>query len=91
MNRLPGRPIFISDNNGFDWQFVNYYFYLYMETNPFGYSSRNLGDLYKGLVGTTKKNFTHLRQTKHTHNALDDAIGNVEAFEHIVRNMGLEV
>jgi hypothetical protein len=21
-----GRPVFVSDNNGFDWQFINWYF-----------------------------------------------------------------
>src|SRR5687768_424817 len=25
------RPIFISDNNGFDWSFINYYFHRYMK------------------------------------------------------------
>ncbi len=22
-----GRPVFVSDNNGFDWQFINWYFH----------------------------------------------------------------
>src|SRR5262245_58626342 len=60
--------IFISDNNGFDWQFINYYFHHFLENNPFGHSSTNLGSLYKGLVKDTSLNFKHLRQTKHTHN-----------------------
>src|SRR5688500_8448262 len=25
-----GTPLFISDNNGFDWQFVNYYFHHFL-------------------------------------------------------------
>src|SRR5258707_13017998 len=36
-----GQPRFISDNNGFDWQFVNYYFWKYLNRNPFGHSSTN--------------------------------------------------
>src|SRR5580698_2882791 len=36
------RPIFISDNNGFDWSFINYYFHRFTAGNPFGYSSQNL-------------------------------------------------
>ena len=74
-----GRPIFISDNNGFDWQFVNFYFHAVMDTNPFGHSSRNLQDLYKGMTKNMRKNCKHLRKTKHTHHPVDDAMGNVEA------------
>jgi DNA polymerase III epsilon subunit-like protein len=73
------KPIFISDNNGFDWQFINYYFHIFLCTNPFGYSSMNLGSFYKGLALDVFVNFKHLRNTKHSHNALDDAIGNAEA------------
>jgi DNA polymerase III epsilon subunit-like protein len=81
---VPGRPIFISDNNGFDWQFVNWYCHHFLGDNPFGYSSQNLGSLYKGLVRDLRASFKHLRSTKHTHNALDDAMGNAEALLRIV-------
>src|SRR4051812_48732196 len=30
-----GRPVFISDNNGFDWQFINWYFHHFIGRNPF--------------------------------------------------------
>ena len=73
------QPRFISDNNGFDWQFVNYYFWKYLNRNPFGYSSQNLGSLYKGMKRDTRQNFKHLRKTAHTHNPVDDARGNAEA------------
>jgi len=79
-NVSEGRPMFISDNNGFDWQFINYYFHHFLGVNPFGHSSTNLGSLYKGLVKDVWKSFKFLRETPHTHNALDDAIGNAEAF-----------
>lgn len=85
------KPMLISDNNGFDWQFVNYYFHRYVEKNPFGHSSTNLGSLYKGLVKDMTQNFKHLRKTKHTHNPVDDARGNAEAFLHMHDNMGLIV
>ena len=74
-----GRPFFISDNNGFDWQFINWYFHHFVGSNPFGHSSTNLGSLYKGMVKDTFKNFKHLRKTKHTHHPVDDAKGNAEA------------
>ncbi len=85
------RPIFISDNNGFDWQFINFYFHHFLGDNPFGYSSTNLGSLYKGLIKDTFKNFKHLRKTTHTHNPVDDALGNAEALLHMKREMGLHI
>ena len=86
-----GRPVFVSDNNGFDWQFINWYFHAFLGKNPFGHSSMNLGSLYKGLVKDTKQNFKHLRQTKHTHNPVDDARGNAEALLHLRDAFGLKI
>lgn len=85
------RLLFISDNNGFDWQFINYYFHHFLGNNPFGYSSTNLGSLYKGLVKDTVQNFKHLRKTTHTHNPIDDVIGNAEALLQMKREMSLRI
>lgn len=85
-----GRPIFISDNNGFDWMFVCWYFHHFLGRNPFGFSSQNLGSLYKGMVADTFKNFKHLRKTKHTHNPVDDALGNAEALLKM-KELGLKI
>lgn len=76
-----GRAVFLSDNNGFDWQFVNYYCHYYLGDNPFGFSSRRIGDFYAGLVKDWRSasKWKHLRTTAHTHDALDDAKGNAEA------------
>ncbi|MCX7049936.1 MAG: 3'-5' exoribonuclease [Candidatus Sumerlaeota bacterium] len=74
-----GRPIFVSDNEGFDWQFVNYYFHHFLGANPFGHSATNLSSMYRGLTRDASRYFSHLRVTKHTHNPLDDARGNAEA------------
>jgi hypothetical protein len=35
-----GRPIFVSDNVVFDWQFINYYFHRFVGRNPFGFSEQ---------------------------------------------------
>ena len=86
-----GRPMFIADNNGFDWQFINWYFHHFLGANPFGYSSTNLGSLYKGMKMSMRENFKRLRKTKHTHNPVDDAMGNAEAFLHMVEKMGLKI
>ena len=85
-----GRTLFISDNNGFDWQFINWYFHHFLGQNPFGFSSTNLGSLYKGLQKDTFANFKHLRKTKHTHHPVDDARGNGEALLQM-QGMGLKI
>lgn len=86
-----GKPIFISDNNGFDWMFINWYFHHFTGQNPFGYSSQNLGSLYKGLVKDTSVNFKHLRKTMHTHDPVDDARGNAEALLELQQTHGLKI
>jgi DNA polymerase III alpha subunit (gram-positive type) len=85
-----GRALFVSDNNGFDWQFINWYFWHFTGENPFGHSSTNLGSLYKGLVKDTFQNFTHLRKSAHTHHPVDDARGNAEALL-AMKEMGLKI
>lgn len=85
------RPVFISDNNGFDWMFVCWYFHHFTGSNPFGHSSQNLGSLYKGMEKDMFKNFKHLRQTKHTHHPVDDAKGNAEALLTMKRELGLKI
>jgi len=86
-----GRAMFISDNNGFDWQFINWYFHHFTGANPFGYSSANLGSLYKGIVRDTTQNFKHLRKTRHTHHPVDDAKGNAEALLALQKEFGLKI
>jgi hypothetical protein len=85
-----GRPYFVSDNTGFDWQFINWYFWRFTGGNPFGHSSTHLGSLYKGMVKDTFQNFKHLRKTAHTHHPVDDAKGNAEALLEMKR-MGLKI
>jgi len=93
VNEVSGgrQPMFISDNNGFDWQFINWYFHHFLGKNPFGHSSTNLGSLYKGVVRDMFVNFKHLRKTKHTHNPVDDVRGNAEALLRIKEEFGLEI
>src|SRR5262249_7214020 len=88
---VSGQPMFISDNNGFDWQFINWYFHHFLGANPFGHSSTNLGSLYKGVVRDMSRNFKHLRKTAHTHHPVDDARGNAEALLEIIQQYELRV
>ena len=87
-----GRPVFVSDNVAFDWQFINYYFHRFIGRNPFGFSGRRIGDLYAGLVKDASKatEWKKYRVTKHTHNPVDDAKGNAEALKKI-KELGLKI
>jgi DNA polymerase III epsilon subunit-like protein len=87
-----GRPVFVSDNLAFDWQFINYYFHHFLGRNPFGFSGRLIGDLYAGLrkdayQGNDWKKF---RITRHSHDPVDDARGNAEALKKF-REFGLRI
>jgi len=85
-----GRPIFIADNNGFDWSWINYYFHYYVGENPFGYSSRRISDLWCGYTNDLYARWKYFRKTKHTHNPVDDAKGNAEAL-YEMKKKGLKI
>lgn len=82
-----GRPVLVSDNNMFDGMFMAYYFELAGLDNPFGFSSRRIGDLYAGTKGDARKHadWKSLRTVVHDHNALNDAKGNAGAIVEIAR------
>lgn len=86
-----GRPVMWSDNNAFDWQFVNFYLHYFTGENPFGYSSRRIGDVYSGLVCDPYSKWKCLRKTKHTHHPVDDAKGNAEVLLHLHDAYGYKV
>jgi len=87
------RPVFVSDNLAFDWQFINYYFHAFLGSNPFGFSGRRIGDLYSGLVKDmwAASAWKKLRKTAHTHNPVDDAKGNAEALLTFAREHNLRL
>lgn len=83
LNSLNVQPIFIADNPGFDFAFVNYYFHTFIGSNPFGFSSRRIGDLFCGAERNLWTSWKQHRSTKHTHKAIDDAVGNAEALLYL--------
>lgn len=91
LNRMRGddRLIFLSDNNGFDWAYINYYCWKFLGYNPFGHSSNNIANVFGGLHKNLRKNIRNLRKTPHTHNPVDDAKGNAEAVMRMVNEYGL--
>lgn len=75
---------FISDNAGFDWSFVNYYFHYYLEHNPFGFSCDSLTSIYKGIDKKTNASFKYLRpKGMKNHHALDDARANAVVIQKL--------
>ncbi len=80
-------PIFVSDNPAFDWQWINDYFWKLIGKNPFGYSGRRIGDFYAGLIGNfmNSQGWKRLRVTPHDHHPVNDAMGNLEAFERLLK------
>ena len=87
-----GRPVFVSDNPAFDWQWMNYYMHHFLGRNCFGFSARRIGDLYAGFKrrASAATEWKRLRKTKHTHNPVDDAKGNAEALL-AMKEMGLHL
>ena len=79
-----GRPTLISDNNGYDAAWVNYYTHTYLGNNPFGFSSRRISDLICGMELDMRYNWKKYRQTTHDHNPVNDAKGNAEALLHFL-------
>jgi len=87
LKRVAGsHPIFVSDNPAYDWQWINFWFHCILGRNPFGYSARRIGDFYAGLEGNfhLSNRWKTLRITKHDHNPVNDAMGNVEAFTRML-------
>ena len=85
LGQFGSRPTFWSDNPAFDWQWINWLFHSNDVRNPFGFSARRIGDLFAGCNKNIKDHtsWKRFRVTAHTHDPLDDARGNLEAFLHI--------
>jgi hypothetical protein len=81
------RPVFVSDNPAYDWQWIAGLFDRAGLENPFGYSGRRISDFWAGLQGnwTDTQSWKKYRRTKHDHHPVNDAMGNVEAFDRILQ------
>lgn len=89
LSSFPKPWVLWSDNNQFDGMFVAYYTNKFLGSNPFGYSSRRISDLACGANKDLHYSWKHLRKTRHTHNPVDDATGNVEALKIILDSNGI--
>lgn len=81
------RAVMVSDNPAFDFMWIADGFWRHLGRNPFGHSARRISDFYAGLTGdfhNTQK-WKRLRITPHDHNPVHDALGNVEAFDRMLK------
>lgn len=90
---VDGRPVFVSDNPAYDFQWVNAWFDKANMDNPFGHSGRRISDFWAGLERkwSDTQSWKRFRVTPHDHNPVNDAMGNVEAFEHLLSLHSLAV
>lgn len=83
---VPGRPVFVSDNPAYDFMWMAFYTDKYLGDQLFGHSGRRISDFWAGVNqnwSETQK-WKRYRKTKHDHNPVNDALGNVEAFKTII-------
>ena len=90
--RLPGKkPIFVAFNAGFDWMFVNSYFYRYLGRNPFGHAALDMKAFFMGLTGSRWADTGMLHAARRyeceiqlTHHALQDAQDQARLFQKML-------
>lgn len=86
---VKGRPVLVSDNPAYDFMWIAALFDKAGMANPFGHSGRRISDFWAGVQGnwSDTQSWKKFRKTRHDHNPVNDAMGNVEAFEHILSLM----
>lgn len=84
------QPVLYSDNNGFDASWINFYLLDQVGENPFGWSSRRIGDLFCGFYNDPHYRWKKHRKTKHDHHPVSDAKGNAEALLYLI-NQGFKL
>lgn len=86
-SNVKSRPVMVSDNPAYDFMWMAYYFDKTLGFNPLGHSARRISDFWAGLNmdwSNTQK-WKHFRITKHDHNPVNDSMGNVEAFDRLIK------
>ncbi|EQD58317.1 Exonuclease RNase T and DNA polymerase III [mine drainage metagenome] len=93
VNEVKGdmKPVFVSFGT-FDWMFTKWYLERFGYGNLFGLNGIDMKSYYMGMGSTEWSETTKARmptaikpRTKHTHNALHDAIEQAELFENMLR------
>jgi hypothetical protein len=86
LHRFPKPWVLVSDNPAYDFMWMACWFDEMGVENPFGHSGRRIGDYAAGLaeVWTKTSAWKRMRKTEHTHNPVDDAMGNAEALRSLL-------
>lgn len=91
-------PVFVGFNAAFDWAFVNWYFHIFLQDNPFGLAPLDIKAFFMGSVGCAWAQTRSDRLPKkyrssspHEHHALSDAIEQAEMFEKMARDSGVRI
>jgi len=79
---LGGKPVFVAYPAGFDFLFVYWYLIRFAGESPFSFSALDIKTYAMAMLGTPFRKTTKQTMPKrwfdalrHTHKALDDAIG----------------
>jgi DNA polymerase III epsilon subunit-like protein len=88
------QPLFVAFNAGFDWMFVNYYFYHFLGRNPFGHAPIDIKAFYMGMAGVawsqTSWRFIspkYMPEYHLTHHALQDALDQADLFKKMLEEI----
>lgn len=88
---LPGKPVFVGYPATYDFMFVYWYLVYFTGGSPFSFSGLDMKSYAMAKLGTpfrqtTKRNMPKKwfkGAPKHTHKALDDAMGQAILFHHM--------
>lgn len=82
--------VFVGFNAPFDWAFVNYYFHLFLGSNPFGFTALDIKALYMGATGSSWGDTRSSKIAERAkplltgdHDALHDALYQAELFRFV--------
>jgi len=91
LNGLPGKPVFVAYPAAYDFMFVYWYLIRFAGESPFSFSALDIKsyamallgkDFYETVKATMPKDC--FDELPHTHQALDDAIGQGALFCNIL-------
>lgn len=90
LNSPNGRFIMVSDNPGFDFQWMNFELLNHTGEQLLGHSARRIGDVWSGLRRRPREtqSWRRYRVTPHDHTPLNDCMGNAEAWLEMWRLHG---
>lgn len=95
LRSLPGSPVFVGYPAGFDFTFIYFYLIKFANESPFSFSALDVKTAAFVLLGcdyreATKRNMPKkwfAGAPKHTHKALDDAIGQGVMFCNMLKDI----